>query len=45
LLLERKLEVDDEYANSILIDGKTYEFSWDYNCSSNSKPISISMRM
>ena len=25
LLLERKLEVDDEYANSILIDGKTYE--------------------
>ena len=26
LLLERKLEVDDEYATSILIDGKTYEF-------------------
>ncbi len=25
LLLERKLEVDDEYATSILIDGKTYE--------------------
>ena len=25
LLLERKLEVDDEYANSILIDGKNYE--------------------
>jgi hypothetical protein len=25
LLLERKLEVDDEYSNSILIDGKTYE--------------------
>ena len=25
LLLERKLEVDDEYANLILIDGKTYE--------------------
>ena len=25
LLLERKLEVDDEYANSILIDDKTYE--------------------
>ena len=25
LLLERKLEVDYEYANSILIDGKTYE--------------------
>ena len=25
MLLERKLEVDDEYANSILIDGKTYE--------------------
>ena len=25
LLLERKLDVDDEYSNSILIDGKTYE--------------------
>ena len=25
LLLERKLEVDDEYATSILIDGKSYE--------------------
>lgn len=33
------------YSEVYEIDGKTYEFSWDYNCSSNSKPISISMRM